>query len=417
MAEKNLKKMYRTLQDDPFPAKMEITFVENESRQTMLYEKMQWEIEGETKGLRYGENPDQPAALYRLVNGNLVLGEVSSIKPGRYLASDIELLQSGKHPGKINVTDTDAALNILKFFSGTPCAVIVKHNNPCGVACGASLAEAYLKALAGDRIAAFGGAVALNREVDSQTAKLISESYCEVVVAPEYGEGSFDILAGRKNLRIMKIGRIDRLSEYESSRVVEYKSLMDGGVVVQWSYLPQAKTAADLLPAEVTHKGVTYRVKREPSNAEYNDMLFGWLVESGVTSNSVLYVKDSATVAIGTGEQDRVGVAEIAKFKAYRNTADIISWKRYGKSWLECTDPGERAEIEAAVEEIRGGLDGSVMVSDAFFPKRDGIEVGLKAGVTAVIQPGGSMSDHEVIEACNEYNAAMAFTGQRSFKH
>jgi phosphoribosylaminoimidazolecarboxamide formyltransferase / IMP cyclohydrolase len=417
MAEKNLKKMYSTLQEDPFPGRMEIAFVDGDSRQTMLYEKMQWEIDGETKGLRYGENPDQPAALYRLINGNLVLGEVSSILPGKYLASDIELLQSGKHPGKINVTDTDAALNILKFFSNGPCAVIVKHNNPCGVACGKTLAEAYSKALAGDRIAAFGGAVALNREVDKETAQLISQSYCEVVVAPEYGEGSFDILAGRKNLRIMKIDKINRLFEFESQKVVEYKSLMDGGVVVQWSYLPKAKNPSDLLKAEATYKGVHYSVKREANESEMRDMLFGWLVESGVTSNSVLYVKDSATVAIGTGEQDRVGVAEIAKFKAFRNTADKVSWERFGKSWMECTDSAERQEVESAVEKMNGGLEGSVMVSDAFFPKRDGIEVGLKAGVTAVIQPGGSMSDYEVIAACNEYDAAMVFTGQRSFKH
>ncbi len=417
MPDKNLKKMYRTMSDDPFPSRMEIVFADGDNRQVMFYEKMQWEIDGETKGLRYGDNPDQPAALYRLINGNLVLGEVSSILPGKYLASDIELLQSGKHPGKINVTDTDAALNILKFFSKGPCAVIVKHNNPCGVACGETLTEAYAKALAGDRIAAFGGAVALNREVDAETAELISESYCEVVVAPEYGEGSFDILASRKNLRIMKIERINRLFEYETQNVVEYKSLMDGGVIVQWSFIPKAREPKDLLPAEVMHNGRKYRVKREPNERELKDMLFGWLVESGVTSNSVLYVKDSATVAIGTGEQDRVGVAEIAKFKAFRNTADKISWERFGKSWLECTDVTERAEVEAAVEALKGGLEGSVMVSDAFFPKRDGIEVGLKAGVTAVIQPGGSLQDHEVIEACNEYNAAMAFTGQRSFKH
>ncbi len=410
MSNKSLKSMYRTMQDDPFPGQMEIAFVEAGDRQVMFFEKVQWEIEGETKGLRYGENPDQPAALYRLVNGNIVLGEVSSVSPGAYLASDVELLQSGKHPGKINITDADAALNILKYFSEIPCTVIVKHNNPCGVACGRSLSESYKKALAGDRIAAFGGAVALNREVDRETAELISESYCEVVVAPEYGEGSFDILSARKNLRIMRIENITRLSEYETSRVVDFKSLADGGMVVQWSYLPKARTAADLLPAETTYKGEKYRTKREPTEKEIDDMLFGWLVESGVTSNSVLYVKDNATVAIGTGEQDRVGVAEIAKFKAFRNFAENLCWERYGISWLECSDPEK-------VEETNGGLQGSVMVSDAFFPKRDGVEVGLKAGVTAVIQPGGSLRDHEVIQACNEFNAAMVFTGQRSFKH
>ena len=413
----NLKAIYRTLQEDPFPGRMEVAFVEGDHRQVMYYEKMQWDIDGEVKGLRYGENPDQPAALYRLINGNLVLGEVSSIEPGKYLASDIELLQSGKHPGKINVTDADAALNILKFFADTPAAVIVKHNNPCGAACGTTLSEAYQKALAGDRIAAFGGAVALNREVDIETAKLISESYCEVVAAPEYAEGSFDILAGRKNLRIMRIARIGRLHEYEAQRFVEYKSLMDGGLVVQWSYVPKARSASDFLSAEAKYRGEVYTVNRQPTAEEKDDMIFGWLVESGVTSNSVLYVRDRATVAIGTGEQDRVGVAEIAKFKAFRNTADVLCWERFNQSWLDCVDPDKRQEIETAVNATHGGLKGTVMISDAFFPKRDGIEVGLKAGVTAVVQPGGALMDHEVIQACNEYDAAMVFTGQRSFKH
>ncbi len=417
MAPKNLKKMYRTLQEDPFPSRMEVVFVEDNDRQVLYYEKTQWDIDGETRGLRYGENPDQPAALYRLVNGNLALGEVSSIQSGRYLASAIELLQSGKHPGKINVTDADAALNILKFFSDGPAVVIVKHNNPCGVARGMSLSSAYRKALAGDRIAAFGGAVALNREVDVETAKLISESYCEVVVAPEYAEGSFDILSARQNLRIMRINRISRLQEYETQRFVEYKSLMDGGMVVQWSYVPEARSKMDFLPAETKYKGETYRVDRQPTDKETEDMLFGWLVESGVTSNSVLYVRDLATVAIGAGEQDRVGVAEIAKFKAFRNTADLYCWERFNISWLDCHDPAQRREIEDAVDEVAGGPKGRVMVSDAFFPKRDGIGVGLKSGITAGVQPGGSLNDHEVIEACNEYNAAMVFTGQRSFKH
>ncbi|MBT3272420.1 MAG: IMP cyclohydrolase [Spirochaetales bacterium] len=418
MAEKNLKSMYRTMQEDPFPAKMEIAFINDEnSRQIMVYEKATWTIDGEKKGLRYGENPDQPAALYRLVNGNLVLGEVHSINPGLCLASDIELLQSGKHPGKINVTDADAALNILKYFTDGPCVVIVKHNNPCGVACGETLAEAYTKALAGDRIAAFGGAVALNGEVDRETAEMISESYVEVVAAPGYAPGSFDILSGRKNLRIMRIENIRRLSEFENSRVVEYKSLIDGGIAVQWSYVPAARKPEDLLPAEVTYKGATHKVKRAPSKSELEDMIFGWLVESGVTSNSVLYVKDQATVAIGTGEQDRVGVAEMAKFKAMRNTADRLCWELYNQPWLECSDPDIRLDIEKAVDAINGGLQGSVMISDAFFPKRDGIEVGLKAGVSAVLQPGGSIMDHQVIDACNDFDAAMMFTGQRSFKH
>ena len=130
----DLKAAYKTIMDDHFTPRMEISFIDGEARQTLVYEKASWVIDGTDKGLRYGENPGQEAALYRLVNGNLALGEVTSIQPGRYLASDVELVQSGKHPGKTNITDVDNALNILRYLMDTPCAVIVKHNNPCGVA-------------------------------------------------------------------------------------------------------------------------------------------------------------------------------------------------------------------------------------------------------------------------------------------
>ena len=146
-------------------------------------------------------------------------------------------------------------------------------------------------------------------------------------------------------------------------------------------------------------------------------MLFGWLVEVGVTSNSVLYVKDLATVGIGTGEQDRVGVAEIARDKAYRKLADRLAFERYGVIYSALESQARRREIDDEVTQQRGGLIGAAMVSDAFFPFRDGVEVGLREGVAAVIQPGGSLNDHQVIEACNEYGATMVFTGQRSFKH
>ncbi|MGW8188605.1 MAG: IMP cyclohydrolase, partial [Desulfobacterales bacterium] len=182
MAE-DLKKMYRTIVEDHFPPRMEISFVEEKERQTLFYEKVLWTIDGEKKGLRYGENPGQEAALYKLVNGNLILGGAKSIQPGRYLASDIELLQSGKHPGKTNLTDADNSLNILRYFMDKPTAVIVKHNNPCGVARSHSLEDAYLKANMADRVAAFGGCIALNRPVDRATAEAVNQQYAEVVVA------------------------------------------------------------------------------------------------------------------------------------------------------------------------------------------------------------------------------------------
>lgn len=417
MSKKDLKSAYRSITQDHFPDSLEICFGRGGERQCLHFQRVTWRIDGQDKGLRYGENPDQEAALYKLVSGNLVLGEVESIQPGRYLASEVELLQSGKHPGKINITDADSALNILRYFQETPCTVIVKHNNPCGVALGSSLAESYHKAYMADRIAAFGGAIALNRQLDAETAELIAEQYCEVVAAPGFADGVLDILARRKNLRVMRIGNIDRLREFVGTRAVDFKTLIDGGIVAQWSYAPRTLRLQDFIPAEASHQGREYRVARAPSEGEAKDLLFGWLVESGITSNSVIYVKDGVTVGIGTGEQDRVGVAEIARDKAYRKLADRICWQRHGKPYRGLGEGAKKKSIDGEVKEQRGGLVGACMVSDAFFPFRDGVDVGIREGITAVVQPGGSERDFEVIEACNEADVAMVFTGQRSFRH
>jgi len=416
MAE-DLKKMYLTIVEDHFPARMELSFVAEKERQTLFYEKVLWTIDGENKGLRYGENPGQEAALYKLVNGNLILGAAESIQSGRYLASDIELLQSGKHPGKTNLTDADNSLNILRYFMDKPTAVIVKHNNPCGVARSESLEEAYLKANMADRVAAFGGCIALNRPVDRATAEAVNQQYAEVVVAPDFEDGVMDIFAKKKNLRVIRIGNIERLETFVGQRVVEFKSLIDGGIIAQWSFVPVSRTRESLKTAECEVKGEIYRVKRPPTDTEYADLLFGWLVESGITSNSVIYVKDQVTVGIGTGEQDRVGVAEIARDKAYRKRADRYCFEEYGIAYNDMKDKDKRAEIDYRVAREKGGLIGAAMVSDAFFPFRDGIDVGLREGVSAVIQPGGSTNDYQSIEACNEVDATMVFTGQRSFKH
>ncbi|MFZ7125971.1 MAG: IMP cyclohydrolase [Desulfobacterales bacterium] len=416
MAE-DLKHMYRTIMDDRFPGRLEISFIDEDRRQTLFYEKVTWRVGNIEKGLRYGENPGQEAALYRLVNGNLALGATQTLEPGRYLVSDIDLLQSGKHPGKTNLTDADNALNILRYLSEDPAAVIVKHNNPCGVAQAGTLENAYAKAYMADRVAAFGGCIALNRAVDRPTAEAISAQYAEVVVAPEYEAGILDILARRKNLRVIRIRNMDRLREFAHDRVVDFKSLIDGGIVAQWSFSPVTRSREDLKTAQSEHEGRTYRIDREPTDREYDDLLFGWLVETGITSNSVIYVKDRVTVGIGTGEQDRVGVAEIARDKAYRKLADRICFETRGVAYNDLEDPAVRSVIDAEVAERKGGLIGSVMVSDAFFPFRDGVDVGIREGVTAVVQPGGALNDWQVIEACNAAGVAMVFTGQRCFKH
>ena len=431
---KDLKAAYKTIVSDHFAPQMEISFINGPARETLRYEKVTWNIGGEERGLRYGENPGQEAALYKLVNGNLVLGDVETILPGQYLASTPELLQSGKHPGKTNVTDADNALNILRYLMDKPCAVIVKHNNPCGVALGSTLAEAYFRANKADRLAAFGGAIALNRTCDLETAKLIVENYAEVVVAPEFAPGVMDLFAAKKNLRVFRIRNMARLADFVAKPVVDFKSLVDGGVVVQTSFVAQARRPEDFMPAfcsrKITDKATgavtfkDYKIKRLPTEREYADLVFGWLVEAGVTSNSVLYVKDGATVGIGTGEQDRVGVAEIARDKAYTKRADWLAWEKFGKpfndlrlAFGDAEGARRQAEVMEQTRAEKGGLPGCAMVSDAFFPFRDGLEVGIREGVTSVVQPGGAIRDWDVIDCANEANVAMVFTGQRSFRH
>ncbi len=428
----DLKKMYKTIMDDNFPNEMTIKFGE----QTLVYRKRAWKIPDEKtgelieKGLRYGENPDQQAALFELVNGNLVLGDCKFIEAGNGLVSSIseaDMIQAGKHPGKTNLTDLDNALNILKFLSAKPAATILKHNNPCGVAYGVTVSEAYDRANMADRIAAFGGCLVVNRAMDKTAAEMVSGNYLEVVGAPDFEEGVVDILAKRKNLRIVRVNKIASLEKYRSARFVDFKGLIDGGLIVQQSPLNRIRTKEDFLPAKTVYKGKEYAVERQPTDKEFEDMLFGWSVEQGVTSNSVLYVKGGATVGIGTGEQDRVGVAEIAVFKAYTKYADALCFRKYGipyKSFELEASQGKRdaaalKEIDEETKLKKGGLIGAAMVSDAFFPFRDGVDVGLKEGITAVVQPGGSERDFEVIEACNETNpkATMVFTGQRAFRH
>ncbi len=416
MDSKEIAHQYKKMEDDPFPEWVDITFHLNGESSVLNYEKVTWNIEGSTKGLRYGENPGQPAALYKLINGNYHIAGCEMVKPGEYIASNPELLQSGKHPGKTNITDVDNALNILRYFDNTPCSVIVKHNNPCGVARADTLGDSYEKALLADKIAAFGGAVACNRSIDRETARYMTKSYIEVVAAPDFDDGVLEIFTQKQNLRVIRIREIERLQKYVGKQFLDFKSLIDGGIICQLSFSPQTISQENLLPAIAEKDGRDVRVKRSPTEEELDDMVFGWLVETGITSNSILYVKNGTTVGIGTGEQDRVGVAEIARDKAYKKAFERISWTRYGKGH-EQLEQNERAAVREEVLEQNGGIKGSVMVSDAFFPFRDGIEVGLREGVRGVVQPGGAMRDADSIEACNEYNAAMMFTGQRCFKH
>ncbi|PIU53876.1 MAG: IMP cyclohydrolase [Deltaproteobacteria bacterium CG07_land_8_20_14_0_80_60_11] len=427
----DIKAMYRTVMADHFPPEMTISFGD----QKLIYRKRTWKLpdaKGEVieMGLRYGENPGQEAALFELVGGHLTLGGCHFLDPNHGLTSAIDeaaMLQAGKHPGKTNLTDLDNGLNIIKWLNKRPAAVILKHNNPCGAAWADNLATAYDKANMADRIAAFGGAAVFNRPVDKTTAELVSQNYLEVLAAPDFEAGALDILKKAKDLRIIRIPRFERLQELIHNRFVDFKCLVDGGIIVQQSPLNAILSKEDFKPAAASHKGQEYRGVRQPSPAEYEDLLFGWWVEQGITSNSVIFVKDGVTVGIGTGEQDRVGVAEIAVFKAYTKYADALCFKQFGLSYknLEMEilqakrDASDQTVIDLATQEAKGGLIGSAMISDAFFPFRDGVDVGIRQGVTAVAHAGGSVRDYEVIEACNEADppVAMVFTGQRCFKH
>jgi phosphoribosylaminoimidazolecarboxamide formyltransferase/IMP cyclohydrolase len=428
----DIKKMYKTIMADNFPPEITISFGDRK----LAYRKRSWKIEDEStgelieKGLRYGENPDQQAAMYQLVSGNLELAGVKFIEPGNGLVSSIteeQMVQAGKHPGKTNFTDLDNGLNILKYLMDRPAAVILKHNNPCGAAYGKSIFEAYDRANMADRIAAFGGCLVVNRPLDKQTAELANANYLEVVAAPEFEEGALSILSRRKNLRIIRLEKIAELARYRDMSTVEFKALTDGGIIVQQSQRNAIRRKEDFQESKTVYKGQEFKIDRKPTDREYDDMLFGWNVEQGITSNSVIYVKDGVTVGIGTGEQDRVGVAEIAIFKAYTKYADALCFRTYGIPYKEFeleAETGKRdkaalREIDELTKKDKGGLIGSVMVSDAFFPFRDGVDVGIREGITAIVQPGGSDRDHESIVACNEADpkVAMVYTGQRVFKH
>jgi len=422
----DLKKMYTTLLGDSFPEDLRITL----GNQELVYKKRTWNIGGEVRGLRYGENPDQPAALYEQVGGELILDGVAFRGPGQGLVSALteeHMLQAGKHPGKTNLTDVDNALNILQYLTARPAAVILKHNNPCGAAwTDLGIAEAVSRAFWADRIAAFGGAIVVNRPLTKEAAELINSFYFEVVAAPEFEPGVVDILKARKNLRILKIPGIAKLGELARSPFLDIKALFDGGLVLQTSFQSRIRCESDFLPATAEKDGVTYSA-RKPSAQEMQDLIFAWSIEAGVSSNSVIFARDGVTTAIGTGEQDRVGCVDLTIAKARTKYADLLSFKEQNVSIFELmlaartvTAKAEAlADIRKRSDEARGGLPGSVLVSDGFFPFRDGVDLCLAQGVTAIAQPGGSLRDFEVIRAVNEATpqAAMVFTGQRSFKH
>ncbi len=415
MAEKKkLGCVYRENAGDSFPEDLTIILGGKE----LQYKKKQWNVKGKKEGLRYGDNPGQEAALYELAEGRLELGGLKYASPDDAIISSItekDIVETGKSLGKSNLTDVDAAINILKYFD-EPTAVIMKHNNPSGVASRSSIREAYTAANMADRIAAFGGVVVVNRKLDMATAVEVTKNYVEVVAAPEFEKEAMETLTAKKNMRLITIKKLEILQDYRKKRFIEFKALLDGGIIIQQSADNDIK-AAELGVAEAEHQGKHYKVKRKATQAEVEDMIFAWKICQGVISNSMVFAKGKTTIAIGAGEQDRVGATELAIVKAYKKASDRVCFERFGIPLWQQQDKKKLAEIEEEVSATNAGLKGAVLASDGFLPFRDTIDVAAKQGVAAIIQPGGSTRDFQSIEACNEYGMTMVFTGKRVFRH
>ncbi|WNL37383.1 bifunctional phosphoribosylaminoimidazolecarboxamide formyltransferase/IMP cyclohydrolase [Halomonas sp. PAMB 3264] len=306
--------------------------------------------------MRYGENPHQQAAFYI---------DPDASEPSVATA----VIRQGKPLSYNNVADTDAAFEAVKAFDETAC-VIVKHANPCGVATGATALEAYDKAFATDPTSAFGGIIAFNVALDADTARaIVDRQFVEVIIAPGISDEAAEIVAAKKNVRLLEVAP---LTGAHPGAALDYKRV-NGGLLVQ-----------ELDQGSVTRDELTVVSKRAPTEQELSDLLFAWRVAKFVKSNAIVYAKNGQTIGVGAGQMSRVYSAKIA---------------------------GIKAEDEGLT------VPGSVMASDAFFPFRDGIDAAAKAGITAVIQPGGSMRDQEVIDAADEADIAMVFTGMRHFRH
>lgn len=303
--------------------------------------------------MRYGENPHQAAAFY--VSTKQTEASIST-------ATQIQ----GKELSYNNIADTDSALECVKQFADKPACVIVKHANPCGVAVDDSLLSAYDRAYQTDPESAFGGIIAFNRELDAETATAIVErQFVEVIIAPSASAAAVEVVTAKKNLRLLTCGEFS-----EPSARLDYKRV-NGGLLVQGADL----TLYDDLKVVSTH---------QPTEEEMSDLIFAWKTAKFVKSNAIVYAKNHMTIGVGAGQMSRINSARIASIKA------------------------EHAKLK---------VKGSVMASDAFFPFRDGIDAAAEVGIAAVIQPGGSMRDEEVIEAANEAGMAMVFTGMRHFRH
>ncbi len=360
MSQQEIRKIYRTAREEEFPLSLTITLGDR----VYEYSKVQWTVEGKPRGLRYGTNPHQKAALYSPKGSRSGIGSVEWVKWGK------------DGPSATNVEDGSHGLRIVNYFK-EPAVAVMKHLNPSGVAVARGeeqLSNVYVRARDADARAAFGSVLVFNTTIDKSTAEEIATTFVEVVYAPDYDPSALSVFEKKRDLRI---GKVSKKMVGDRGTPPEVIVLEDGSIVLEEPYNTTVSSDNHL-------KQLLVPTKRVPSDKEYNDLLHAWWVACEVRSNAIVFWKEGTSMAIGTGQQDRIGAIE------------------------NCIDKAHRSGHQ---------LKGSVMASDGFLPKLDNVEAVAKEGVSAIIQPGGSVEDQELIRACDERRIAMVLTGERSFRH
>jgi phosphoribosylaminoimidazolecarboxamide formyltransferase/IMP cyclohydrolase len=360
MSGQEIRRIYRTARDEDLPLSLKLTIGDR----VFEYSKVQWKVEGRMRGLRYGTNPHQRGALYRPKQSKGGIGNVDWVKWGK------------DGPSATNIEDGSHGLRILSYFR-EPAVAVMKHLNPSGVSVSIgqeSLSQVYARARNADGRAAFGSVVVFNGPVDRKTAEEIMKTFVEVVYAPGYGSDALGVFESKKDIRV---GEVPSRGKEDTAMPPDVVVLDDGSLIVEDPYRTTILSLDDV-------KRLPVPTKKKPSDEEYADMLHAWWVACEVRSNAVVFWKNGTSLAIGTGQQDRIGAIENSIDKAHK---------------------------------LGHSLDGSVMASDGFLPKLDNVEALAKENISAIVQPGGSVEDQVIIKACDEYGITMMLTGERSFRH
>jgi phosphoribosylaminoimidazolecarboxamide formyltransferase/IMP cyclohydrolase len=360
MSGQEIRRIYRTARDEDLPLSLKLTI----GNKVFEFSKVQWRVEGRMRGLRYGTNPHQKAALYRPKQSKGGIGNVDWVKWGK------------DGPSATNIEDGSHGLRIVNYFR-EPAVAVMKHLNPSGVSVSTghdSLSQVYARARDADNRAAFGSVVVFNGPVDRKTAEEIMKTFVEVVYAPGYGSEALAVFESKRDIRV---GEVPAQRKEDTTMPPDVVVLEDGSLIIEDPY----RTAILSLDSM---KQLPVPTKKKPSDQEYLDLLHAWWVACEVRSNAVVFWKNGTSLAIGTGQQDRIGAIENSIDKAHK---------------------------------LGHSLEGSVLASDGFLPKLDNVEALAKENVSAIVQPGGSVEDKNIVKACDEREIKMVFTGERSFRH